>query len=141
MAPSATNGSGGAAGLKSIIQFDTFSNVINGKLVSTSKTRHGINPANKKANWEVPIARPEDVDEAVTAGKIAFRKWSKTSVEERRKALLEYADALDAYKEEFAQLLTTEQGKPVSHQFDDSSTHQYAAMLTIVIACLCYIGS
>ena len=113
MAPSATNDFNGAS-VQSKIQFDSFSNIINGKPVSTSKTRHGINPSNKKANWEVPVATPEDVDEAVKAGKAAFKKWSKTSVEERRKAVLAFADALDAQKNEFAKLLTTEQGKPVS---------------------------
>jgi acyl-CoA reductase-like NAD-dependent aldehyde dehydrogenase len=113
MAPSATDGSNGTNGTAKI-QFDTFQNVINGKLVPTSTTRHGINPATKKANLEVPVSTQKDVDDAVAAGKAAYKTWSRTSVEERREKLLAYAEALKEYTNEFAKLLTTEQGKPVS---------------------------
>ena len=113
MAPSATNGSHGTNGTAKI-QFDTFQNVINGKLVPTSATRHGINPATKKANLEVPVSTQKDVDDAIAAGKAAYKTWSRTSVEERREKLLAYAEALKEHTNEFAKLLTTEQGKPVS---------------------------
>src|SRR6187402_497077 len=95
------------------IDFTKFSNVINGKLVSTSKTRHGINPATKKANWEVPIATPKDVDDAVAAARAAFVKWSKSTIEERKAALEGLGGAIEEHNEEFAKLLTIEQGKPV----------------------------
>lgn len=113
MAPSATNINDSANGTAKM-DFTTFHNVINGKLVPTSKTRHGINPATKKANLEVPISTPQDVDNAVAAAKAAFKKWSRTSLEERRTALTNYANALVEHREDFAKLLTTEQGKPVS---------------------------
>ena len=109
--PSATNGSNGATGK---VTFDTFQNVINGKLVSTSQTRHGINPATKKALPEVPIATQQDVDAAVKAAKDAFPGWSRTSIEDRRAALLKFAEAFKAQAEDFGKMLTTEQGKPVS---------------------------
>jgi acyl-CoA reductase-like NAD-dependent aldehyde dehydrogenase len=110
MAPSATStGGGGTAKL----QFDTFQNVINGKTVNSSKTRHGINPATKKPNPEVPVATSQDLDEAVAAATKAFQSWSRTPVEERKKALNSYADAFISYKDEFTKLLTQEQGKPV----------------------------
>jgi acyl-CoA reductase-like NAD-dependent aldehyde dehydrogenase len=115
MAPSATsNGSSGGGRL----QFDTFHNVINGKLVSSEKTRHGINPATKKPNPEVPIATSQDVDDAVKAAREAFKTWSQTSVEERKKALNDYAAEFISYKDEFAKLLTREQGKPVCDDLD-----------------------
>jgi len=112
MAPSATNGSNGTNGT-SKIQFDTFQNVINGKLVPTATTRHGINPATKKPNPEVPLSTQKDLDDAVAAGKAAFKTWSRTTVEERREKLLAYAEALKEHTNEFAKLLTTEQGKPL----------------------------
>ena len=112
MAPSATN-TESTNGINKI-DFTTFHNVINGKLSPTSKTRHGINPATKKSNFEVPISTPQDLDDAVAAGKAAFAKWSRTTVEERRTALKNYANAILEHKDEFAKLLTTEQGKPVS---------------------------
>jgi acyl-CoA reductase-like NAD-dependent aldehyde dehydrogenase len=112
MAPSATNGTNGSNGT-SKLQFDTFKNVINGKLVGSSQTRHGINPATKKPNAEVPVATQKDVDDAIAAAKVAFKTWSRTSVEERREKILAYAEALKEHTNEFAKLLTTEQGKPL----------------------------
>jgi acyl-CoA reductase-like NAD-dependent aldehyde dehydrogenase len=112
MAPSATNDTNSANGTGKL-QFDAFYNVINGKLVPTSQTRHGINPATKKANLEVPVSTQKDVDDAVAAAKAAYKTWSRTSVEERREKLLAYAEALKEHTNEFAKLLTTEQGKPL----------------------------
>ncbi len=115
MAPSAdligpdTNGSK--------LDFTSFSNIINGKLVGASKTRHAINPATKKASWEVPIATSQDVDEAVAAARTAFKTWSKTSVVERKSALEGLAKELEKHTTDFAKLLVIEQGKPVSPSF------------------------
>jgi acyl-CoA reductase-like NAD-dependent aldehyde dehydrogenase len=110
MSPSATNGANGT----SKIDFTSFSNIINGKLSPTSKTRTGINPSTKQENWPVPVSTPEDLDAAVEAGRAAFLKWSRVSVPERREKILAFAEALKAYTADFAKLLTTEQGKPVS---------------------------
>jgi acyl-CoA reductase-like NAD-dependent aldehyde dehydrogenase len=98
-------------------QFDIWSNylnVIDGKTVGTSETRNGINPANGKANPQVPVSTQKDVDAAVDAGRKAFKSWSQTSWAERTKAVLAYADAIEQHTEDFAKLLTQEQGKPVS---------------------------
>jgi acyl-CoA reductase-like NAD-dependent aldehyde dehydrogenase len=113
MAPSATNGSNGTSNGASKLDFTTFQNVVNGHLVSTSSTRHGINPATKKPNPPVPVATPKDLDEAVAAAKEAFKTWSRTSVPERREKLVAYAQALQEHADDFAKLLTTEQGKPL----------------------------
>jgi acyl-CoA reductase-like NAD-dependent aldehyde dehydrogenase len=114
MAPSATNDSNNTNGHSKSIDFTTFSNVINGKPVGTSKTRTGINPATKKPNFDVPVSTPQDVDDAVAAAKAAFVKWSKTPLDERKAAVKAYAKALEEHTEQFGNLLTTEQGKPVS---------------------------
>lgn len=119
MAPSAIHNDTATNGT-SKLNFDTFQNVINGKPVSSSETRHGVNPSNKKSLWEVPVATEKDLDDAVAAGKAAFKKWKNVPYEERREAVLAYADALASYKGDFAKLLTTEQGKPVS---DTDSSH------------------
>ncbi|KEF62465.1 NAD-dependent aldehyde dehydrogenase [Exophiala aquamarina CBS 119918] len=111
MALHAENGVDGSSG--GILDFATFSNVIDGKLSSTSKTRHGINPATDKPNPEVPVSTPEDVDRAVAAAKKASKAWGKTSYADRRKAVLAFADALEKEKEGFAHMLTKEQGKPI----------------------------
>ena len=114
MAPSAetngvTNGTNGHHGL----DWTTFHNVIDGKLESTKKTRHSINPATGKPNPEVPLSTPEDVDKAMNAAKKAFRGWADTPYAKRQEALLAYADGIEAETEGFAKMLTQEQGKPV----------------------------
>ena len=94
--------------------FKTFSNVINNELTSTSKTRHNINPATLEPNPEVPVSTQEDVDNAVSAARKAFKPWSRVPAEERKKKLVAFADGILEYKEKFARLLTLEQGKPLS---------------------------
>ena len=66
----------------------------------------------RRAQPEVLVSTPEDVDRAVEAGQRAFRSWSKTTYAERQKALLAFADALEAEKDNFTKLLVQEQGKP-----------------------------
>ncbi|CAG8297157.1 unnamed protein product [Penicillium salamii] len=96
------------------LDFSTFHNVINNELTQTSQTRHGINPANSQPNPPVPVSTQEDLDAAVKAARVAFKTWTKTSFEERRKALSAWADAIEANASGFAKTLTMEQGKPLS---------------------------
>jgi acyl-CoA reductase-like NAD-dependent aldehyde dehydrogenase len=95
------------------LDFTTFHNTINGKSSSTKQTRHGINPATTEPNAEVPVSTPSDVDAAVAAARAAFKSWSKVPVEERQKAVSDFADAIMEHKEEFAKMLVKEQGKPL----------------------------
>lgn len=111
MAPHATETNGSSS--RDALDFTTFSNVIDGKLSSTKETRHGINPATAKPNPEVPVSTREDVDKAVEAAQKAFKPWAKVSYDDRRKAVLAFADALEKEKEGFAKMLVQEQGKPV----------------------------
>lgn len=91
-----------------------FVQIIGAKRSPTQATRHGINPANLKTLPEVPVATQSDLDQAAAAGKEAFKSWSRVPYEERRTAVLGYADAIAKYRTNFRDLLTTEQGKPVS---------------------------
>ncbi|KAJ5985559.1 hypothetical protein N7499_008156 [Penicillium canescens] len=96
------------------LDFTTFFNVIDNQLSSTSQTRHGVNPANTHPNPPVPVSTQNDLDKAVKAARAAFKTWSKTSFDDRRKALLAWADAIDANADGFAKTLTMEQGKPLT---------------------------
>ncbi|KAL4867808.1 hypothetical protein BDV12DRAFT_209526 [Aspergillus spectabilis] len=100
------------------LDYTTFHNVINGELKGTPTSRHGINPATETPNPEVPVSTAEDVDAAIRSAKGAFPGWAATPWEERRAAIQRYADALESEAEEFAKLLTQEQGKPLqfAHQ-------------------------
>ncbi|KAJ6084183.1 hypothetical protein N7486_010983 [Penicillium sp. IBT 16267x] len=86
--------------------------IINGKSAPTEQTRHGVNPANKQALPPVPVATQQDLDNAVAAGKAAFETWSRTPFEERQKATIAYADAVEAHSAALVELLTREQGRP-----------------------------
>lgn len=92
---------------------DHFVQIINGKASPTERNRHGINPANLTAKAEVPVATRKDLDLAVAAAKDAFKAWSKVSYEDRKRAVLAYADAVDGHRTQFRDLLISEQGKPV----------------------------
>ncbi|KAJ6091615.1 hypothetical protein N7467_003584 [Penicillium canescens] len=96
------------------LDFTTFFNVIDNQLTSTSQTRHGVNPANTQPNPPVPVSTQDDLDKAVKSARAAFKTWSKTSFDDRRKALLAWADAIDANADGFAKTLTMEQGKPLT---------------------------
>lgn len=104
----------GSVGLPAFSVFGEYLNTIGGKLSSTSQTRHGINPATGKPNPEVPVSTQQDVDAAVAAAKKAAKTWSKTTHAERKQALLDFADGIEKHSEDFAKMLTQEQGKPVS---------------------------
>lgn len=105
-----------------LLDWSHFKNVINGNLETTSKTRHSINPATGEPGPEVPIATKDDVDRTLNAAKEAFEKWSEVSYSARQNAVLAFADALEIEKENFSQLLTQEQGKPVSFGIDNPTT-------------------
>ena len=89
-----------------------FKLLINGKLVPGATSTGVINPATGKSFVSCPRADIAQLNEAVAAAKAAFPAWSRKSWEERRRLLLALADALSKKSDEFAALLTQEQGKP-----------------------------
>ncbi|KAL8946460.1 MAG: hypothetical protein Q9183_007903, partial [Haloplaca sp. 2 TL-2023] len=99
--------------------FQTYCNIIKDGLSCTEKTRHNTNPATLEPNPEVPVSTREDVDKAVAAALAAFKSWSKTSVEERGQKLRDYADAIDELRDDFANMLTLEQGKPLAQSYTE----------------------
>lgn len=95
------------------LDFTKFYNVIDGKLTTTEKTRHTINPSTLEENPEVPISTQEDVDKAVAAAKRAEETWSQVPWAKRREAIEGFATALEALDKEFADILVKEMGIPV----------------------------
>ncbi|KAJ4013737.1 hypothetical protein NW752_005448 [Fusarium irregulare] len=92
---------------------DNYVQIINGKSAPTQKTHQGINPATLEKKPEVPVATQDDLNNAVDAARKAFKSWSRVPWEERRQKLYAWADAVEAQKKEFADLLISEQGKPI----------------------------
>lgn len=115
----------GSVGLPKFDVFGEYFNTIDGKLSSTTETRQGTNPATGKPLPDVPVSTQEDVDAAVEAAKKAFKGWAKVPYAERQKACRDFADALESHKDDFAKLLTSEQGKPLmfaSNEVDAATT-------------------
>lgn len=111
----AVNGSKPSTDGASLDFKDSFIQIIDGKSHPTKETRYGINPANLEPKAKVPVVTKDDLDVAVDAAKRAFKTWSKVPYEDRRKAVLAYADAVDELRTEFRDLLISEQGKPVRY--------------------------
>ncbi|MCB1465942.1 MAG: aldehyde dehydrogenase family protein, partial [Rhizobiaceae bacterium] len=75
-----------------------------------------INPATGKPFMSVPAAGAEDVDRAVVGARKAFESpdWSKMRSAHRQRLLLKLADLMADNLDEFAQLESLDNGKPVS---------------------------
>ncbi|PNY25946.1 Uncharacterized protein TCAP_04119 [Tolypocladium capitatum] len=103
----------------SLVAFDTFANVIDGKLVSTTSARHGINPATLEPLPPVPVSTREAVRDAVAAARRAASAWAEVPLEDRQQRVVRFADALAGHTDAFATMLTLEQGKPVGNRLPD----------------------
>ncbi len=88
--------------------------LIGGKLVAGDSTMDVINPATEEVLAVCPRGSEAQMNEAVAAAKAAFKTWRKVPMEERRALVMKLADAIDARTDEFARLLTQEQGKPLA---------------------------
>lgn len=87
--------------------------LIDGALHPGATTFDVINPATAEPFAQCPKADAALLDTAVAAAKRAFPGWAATPAAERAALVGKLADALDARAEEFAALLTAEQGKPL----------------------------
>lgn len=87
--------------------------LINGELVAGASTMDVINPATGKAFTRCPRADVNQLNAAIAAAKGAFPAWSRRNWDDRKQYLTKLADALAAQIEDFAKILTLEQGKPL----------------------------
>jgi acyl-CoA reductase-like NAD-dependent aldehyde dehydrogenase len=87
--------------------------LIGGQLVDGATTLDIVNPATGAVFETCPRADESQLNDAVAAAKAAFPAWSALSYTERAAKLEALADALEPRVEEFARLLTQEQGKPL----------------------------
>jgi acyl-CoA reductase-like NAD-dependent aldehyde dehydrogenase len=92
---------------------EPFHLLIDGQMTPGSMTMDIVNPATGKVLAECPRADAQQLNDAVAAAKRAFPAWAKLTYGARRTMIHAIADALAARLEEFAHLLTSEQGKPL----------------------------
>ena len=91
----------------------TLKNFINGKWVDakTETFENVYNPATGDVLARVPHSTSEDVADAVTAAKEAFKIWQKVSIPKRAKILFKYQQLLVEHQEELGRIVTEENGK------------------------------
>ena len=72
-----------------------------------------INPADDQVIWSAHAAAADDVDAAVSAARAAFRDWAARPQGERQAIIERYAQGLEQHKEQLAELIARETGKPL----------------------------
>ena len=90
-----------------------FKLLINGREVDGATSFDVFNPATGEAFAQCPKADLAQLNEAVAAAKAAFPAWSRRPLEERAAMVNTLSERLEQRMEEFARLLTSEQGKPL----------------------------
>ena len=92
--------------------------LINGKWVdaASGKTFPTFNPATGDVLAKVAEGDKEDINRAVTAARAAFETgpWRKLAPSERARMIWKLADLIEKHTEEFAQLESLDNGKPLT---------------------------
>lgn len=97
------------------MQFDRdFRMAIGGALKPGAGRITVIDPATGAPFAEAPDAGPADLDRAVAAARAAFLDWAATPHDERAQMIVALAEAVERHADDFAPLLTSEQGKPLA---------------------------
>lgn len=90
-----------------------YSLLIDGGLRAGSGELDVIDPSTGVPFARCARASEADLEAAIAAARLAFPKWASLGWTARREALGVLATAIEARAEEFAELLTAEQGKPL----------------------------
>lgn len=86
---------------------------INGEWVKTDKRFRVDDPFSQELIVEVSDCGEKEASQAIDAAYNAFQTWSKTTAQERSDKLLAWFDLIITNLDDLAELLTTEQGKPL----------------------------
>ena len=96
-----------------------FSQLIDGELSGGETALEVINPATGRVFARCPAAGRGDLDRAVEAARRAFPAWSARTFEERAALIRRFCNALREHQGSLGELLTREQGKPLSQARDE----------------------
>jgi alpha-ketoglutaric semialdehyde dehydrogenase len=114
----------------------TFQNFVAGKWVAPASGEYfdNINPADTSDKiGRFPLSGAEDVERAVKSAKRGFELWRNTPAPARGDVLRRIGDLLTEKKEELADLMTREMGKPLTETRGDVQegidTAYYAATM------------
>ncbi|MFJ7213685.1 gamma-aminobutyraldehyde dehydrogenase [Amycolatopsis sp. NPDC098790] len=91
-----------------------FRNVIDGQVVDAAdgRTYDVVDPATGEVYAQAALSGEADLDRAYAAAGRAFEQWGRTTPQERSRALLGIADALEARAKEFVDAECRDTGKP-----------------------------
>ncbi|WP_144775418.1 aldehyde dehydrogenase family protein [Marinobacter maritimus] len=92
----------------------TYRNTLNGTLVDPVSCYEIFNPANGQSLGMAPESDEQEVDRAVQSAKLAQNSWAKQGDKERRDVINRVAQILEENSDYLAELITREQGKPLS---------------------------
>src|SRR5690625_7716573 len=85
----------------------------NSKWQSRAEKLKIYNPATGEEVIEIDHGTANDIKQAIEAADNAFQTWSKTSALERANFLTEVYRKMEERKENLAQVITKEMGKPI----------------------------
>ncbi len=80
------------------------------------------NPATNEVVWKTATATADDVDAAFAAAEAAFSGWALTPLADRIAVLEKYKALLEANKEELANAIMVETGKPYWESITEAAT-------------------
>jgi succinate-semialdehyde dehydrogenase / glutarate-semialdehyde dehydrogenase len=87
---------------------------VDGSWVGTSQKINVVNPANGSVLGTVPKMGAEEARRAIEAAERAWPAWRAKTAKERAVILRKWFDLMLANQEDLAQILTAEQGKPLT---------------------------
>ena len=99
--------------IKSSTPFPTAA-LIDGQWVTSEKTFAVLDPATGEKLADVPDLSPADAKRAIDAAHKAFPAWAAKPAKDRAVILRRWFDLIIAETEGLAQLMTAEQGKPLT---------------------------
>ena len=79
----------------------------------THATIDSVNPATEEVLARFEEFTPAQIDDVLTESRRAFTQWRQTDFAARARSMRRAADYLRSHKEQFAQLITAEMGKPI----------------------------
>jgi alpha-ketoglutaric semialdehyde dehydrogenase len=92
-----------------------FPNLIDGRAIDSGDRIPDVNPSNlDDVVGEFASGTASDAEQAIAAARQAFRRWSRTTPQERFDVLDRAGTEILARKDEIGRLLSREQGKPVA---------------------------
>jgi acyl-CoA reductase-like NAD-dependent aldehyde dehydrogenase len=100
---------------------------------SHAKIQRTITPVDGSVHIERPLASVDEVAGAVARGRAAHRAWRERGIEERAALMSAFVDAFVAKRDEIAQEITWQMGRPIRYTpgevrgFEERARHMIAA--------------